>query len=212
MRASHGGVPFDVADVGAVCLAPQSPAKAYSASQVFATVFEASPFATRYASVGQSTTCAAECRAIPAAMRHGGVDAEHICRLGTELLDHELCLRRRQSEQKKPWVRSWDGLREIKSTSRRRTIKIRAGSMAERFHDTNSLSGGTHRFFFFSREETRMHVHVAHPDGEAKFWLVPAVELATQTGLAKHIIGEAQQLVEDHRQEIIDAWNKHFPG
>ena len=82
--------------------------------------------------------------------------------------------------------------------------------MAERFHDTNSLSGGTHRFFFFSREETRMHVHVAHPDGEAKFWLVPAVELATQTGLAKHIIGEAQQLVEDHREEIIDAWNKHF--
>jgi len=69
---------------------------------------------------------------------------------------------------------------------------------------------GPYRFFFFSREETRMHVHVAHPDGEAKFWLAPAVELATQTGLTKHIIGEAQQLVEDHREEIIDAWNKHF--
>jgi len=25
------------------------------------------------------------------------------------------------------------------------------------------------RFFFFSREEPRMHVHVSHPDGEAKF-------------------------------------------
>jgi hypothetical protein len=43
-----------------------------------------------------------------------------------------------------------------------------------------------------------MHVHVSHPDGEAKFWLRPEVELATQTGLAKHVIGEAQQLVEDH--------------
>lgn len=53
---------------------------------------------------------------------------------------------------------------------------------------------------------------MAHPDGEAKFWLDAEVELATQTGLAKHVIGEAQQLVEDHRQEIIDAWHKHFPG
>ena len=57
-----------------------------------------------------------------------------------------------------------------------------------------------------------MHVHVSHPDGEAKFWLNPEVERAAQTGLAKHVIGEAQQLVDDHRQEIIDAWNEHFPG
>jgi len=27
-----------------------------------------------------------------------------------------------------------------------------------------------------------MHVHVSHPDGEAKFWLKPEVELATQAG------------------------------
>ncbi|TAN81955.1 MAG: DUF4160 domain-containing protein [Gallionella sp.] len=26
------------------------------------------------------------------------------------------------------------------------------------------------RFPFFSREEPRMHVHVSHPDEEAKFW------------------------------------------
>ena len=29
---------------------------------------------------------------------------------------------------------------------------------------------GQFRLFFFSREETRIHVHVAHQDGEAKFW------------------------------------------
>jgi hypothetical protein len=28
-------------------------------------------------------------------------------------------------------------------------------------------------------------------------------------GLAKHLIGESQQLVEDHLQEIVDAWNRH---
>lgn len=36
-----------------------------------------------------------------------------------------------------------------------------------------------YRFFFFSREELRMHVHVMSGDGEAKFWLEPAILLAT---------------------------------
>jgi len=43
---------------------------------------------------------------------------------------------------------------------------------------------GPYRLFFFSREEPRFHVHVAHPDGEAKFWLTPVVHLATSTGLS----------------------------
>lgn len=71
---------------------------------------------------------------------------------------------------------------------------------------------GPFRFFFFSREEIKMHVHVSHPDGEAKFWLTPEVELATQTGLALHVVNAAKQLVEEHVREIIDAWNKHFPS
>jgi len=39
------------------------------------------------------------------------------------------------------------------------------------------------RFYFFSREESRMHVHVYHADGEAKFWLEPAVEVVANYGL-----------------------------
>ena len=35
-----------------------------------------------------------------------------------------------------------------------------------------------YRFFFFSREEERVHVHVVSGDGEAKFWLKPEIELA----------------------------------
>lgn len=57
-----------------------------------------------------------------------------------------------------------------------------------------------------------MHVHVSHPDGEAKFWLQPHVALATQTGLTTHVVNEAKQLVEAHLQEIVDAWHKHFSG
>jgi hypothetical protein len=33
-------------------------------------------------------------------------------------------------------------------------------------------------FFFFSREEPRLHIHVSSADGEAKFWLDPAIEVA----------------------------------
>ena len=32
-----------------------------------------------------------------------------------------------------------------------------------------------------------MHVHVAHTDGEAKFWLEPKIELAINQGLSQKI-------------------------
>ena len=72
------------------------------------------------------------------------------------------------------------------------------------------LRDGPFRLFFFSREEIRIHVHVAHPDGEAKFWLSPAVELASQTGLSPRQLRQAQTVVEAHFEEIQDAWQQHF--
>ena len=44
---------------------------------------------------------------------------------------------------------------------------------------------GPYRFFFFSREESRLHVHVASSDGEAEFWLAPRLELAENHGLSE---------------------------
>ena len=69
---------------------------------------------------------------------------------------------------------------------------------------------GPFRLFFFSREATRIHVHVAHPDGEAKFWLTPGVSVATSTGLSQRQLREAQIVVEAHIEEIRNAWNLHF--
>ena len=73
---------------------------------------------------------------------------------------------------------------------------------------------GKFRLLFFSREEARIHVHVAHPDGEAKFWLTPIVTpivaMATYTGLSARQLSEAQAIVEAHLKEIQDAWNHHF--
>ena len=66
------------------------------------------------------------------------------------------------------------------------------------------------RFFFFSREETRMHVHVQHADGEAKFWLEPSLELAQHTGLNAHRLAKARRLIEEHEDAIREAWALHF--
>jgi hypothetical protein len=67
-----------------------------------------------------------------------------------------------------------------------------------------------YRFFFFSKEETRMHVHVRGPDGEAKFWLEPEVALAHHHGLSFKELKEIQRVVEEHSGEITKAWKKHF--
>ncbi len=69
---------------------------------------------------------------------------------------------------------------------------------------------GSYRLFFFSREEERIHVHVTHPDGEAKFWLTPQVGLADHTGLSAKQLSEAKAIVLAHIEEIRDAWNEHF--
>jgi hypothetical protein len=71
---------------------------------------------------------------------------------------------------------------------------------------------GGFRFYFFSREETRAHVHVQHGEGEAKFWLDPGVELAVSHGLRADRLREAAQLVEEHADDIRRAWARHFPG
>lgn len=71
---------------------------------------------------------------------------------------------------------------------------------------------GQFRLFFFSREESRLHVHVSHPDGEAKFWISPSVHLATNVGLSAVQLRQAQIVVEAHIREIEDAWIRHFGG
>ena len=69
---------------------------------------------------------------------------------------------------------------------------------------------GSFRFFFFSREESRIHIHVAHTDGEAKFWLEPNIELALNKGLNSKQVNEALLLVQQHREDILNAWKQHF--
>jgi len=69
-----------------------------------------------------------------------------------------------------------------------------------------------YRFFFFSREEPRLHVHVISPDGEAKFWLDPEIELAVSKGLTTAELNELKHIVEERENEIREHWRRHFGG
>ncbi len=67
-----------------------------------------------------------------------------------------------------------------------------------------------YRFYFFSREEERMHVHVYCAEGEAKFWLSPEIALAYNHGIRSSALTGIQRAIEEHRDEIARAWRGHF--
>ncbi|MEY2976909.1 MAG: DUF4160 domain-containing protein [Prochlorotrichaceae cyanobacterium] len=72
------------------------------------------------------------------------------------------------------------------------------------------LKVGSYRFFFFSREETRIHIHVSCSDGEAKFWLLPQIELARNHKLSRVQLKEIEKLIEDNYDDFKNAWNTYF--
>ena len=69
---------------------------------------------------------------------------------------------------------------------------------------------GGFRFYFFSREESRMHVHVQCSEGEAKYWLEPAIELAQNYGLSERQLCSVKALIETHADDIRSSWARHF--
>ena len=57
-----------------------------------------------------------------------------------------------------------------------------------------------------------MHVHVHASHGEAKFWIEPVIELAENIGLNKRELNRIFKLVQEHEDEIREAWETHFGG
>ncbi|MGK0261056.1 MAG: hypothetical protein ACI96M_004512 [Candidatus Azotimanducaceae bacterium] len=56
-----------------------------------------------------------------------------------------------------------------------------------------------------------MHVHVRSQDGEAKYWLEPEIRLARNYRLSSVQLGHIESLVQDHKDELLSAWQEHFP-
>ena len=60
------------------------------------------------------------------------------------------------------------------------------------------------------REEPRPHIHVYCPDGEAKYWLEPKLELARNYRLSAVQLKEIEKIIEEHYDEFKTAWNDVF--
>jgi hypothetical protein len=89
---------------------------------------------------------------------------------------------------------------------------MRSDQLSEIIVGPTIFSEQGYRFFFFSREEARMHVHVRSAAGEAKFWLEPEVRLAKNHRYSQKQLRRIQDIVEAHRNELAAAWERHFRG
>jgi hypothetical protein len=69
---------------------------------------------------------------------------------------------------------------------------------------------GHYRFFFNSREESRMHIHVTKGDGVAKFWLEPIIALANYHHLKTRELRDIELIIREHEDEFKAAWRRHF--
>ncbi|MGB8436350.1 MAG: DUF2283 domain-containing protein [Burkholderiales bacterium] len=47
-------------------------------------------------------------------------------------------------------------------------------------------------------------------NGEAKFWMEPKIELAKNYGLNDKELRTVKTLIEEHADEIRNAWHRHF--
>ncbi len=69
---------------------------------------------------------------------------------------------------------------------------------------------GPYRFYFFSREEIRRHIHVASSNGEVKIWLEPEISVAKVINLSSVEVNEILEIIQKRKEDINECWNKHF--
>jgi hypothetical protein len=72
------------------------------------------------------------------------------------------------------------------------------------------LRSGPYPVYFFSHEPNEPpHVHVDRDDLSAKFWLEP-LELAWNFGFPPRELRRVRTLIEENREELLEAWNGHI--
>ena len=71
------------------------------------------------------------------------------------------------------------------------------------------LRSGPYRFYFYSNERGEPpHIHVQRERFLAKFWL-ESVSLASSRRFRSHELRLIQRIVDDHRAELLEAWNEY---
>lgn len=65
---------------------------------------------------------------------------------------------------------------------------------------------GRYRFSFFSNEgQEPPHIYVSAGGDQAKFWLDP-VSVASNFGFNVRELNEIEDIVEQHRRQLLEAW------
>jgi hypothetical protein len=72
------------------------------------------------------------------------------------------------------------------------------------------LRSGPYRFYFYSNERNEPpHVHIRRDNSFAKFWLSPTA-LAGSKRLTSRELRTIQGIIEEHRDDFLEAWNEHI--
>ena len=66
-----------------------------------------------------------------------------------------------------------------------------------------------YKFFFFSLEEDRPHVHITKQNAQAKFWL-EQVELVKSKGFSQKDLNVLEKKVSQEREMLLEKWNDYF--
>jgi len=68
-----------------------------------------------------------------------------------------------------------------------------------------------YKFFFFSLEEDRPHIHVTKQNGQAKVWL-DNFTVAKSQGFSQKDLNVIQRKVEAEYAAFLERWNDYFIG
>jgi len=72
------------------------------------------------------------------------------------------------------------------------------------------LKQGPYRVFFYASDRGEpAHVHVERENCMAKFWLNP-LRLAHSGDFGRAEIRRIEQIVAEHRESLLEAWNDFF--
>lgn len=66
-----------------------------------------------------------------------------------------------------------------------------------------------YRFYFYSDEEDRPHIHVEYESRTAKFWIKP-VTLSKNEGLNASELSKAHKLTIKNENLFMEKWNEYF--
>ena len=67
-------------------------------------------------------------------------------------------------------------------------------------------------FKLYSNDHEPIHVHVTKDGHEAKFNVVPAVELVINRGFKKHELTVITGIIEENTEILVERWKEFFKG